>query len=158
MVTAAAAHPVVIACLRVLLEGVISTPYNRRAVEITGSTRLADARWPLWAWCVGAALAIVIGGGLGNWVARRNVGSPQASESQPAATVTPIVEAPAAAPASAAIHRVVPDPEIEIEQPSSVRSAGSPAVRRATPPKQKATPAVPSKKPRCNVYDHMDGC
>ena len=123
-------------------------------MDITDTTQIAEAKWPLWAWCVGAAFAIVIGGGLGNWVGSRNAESTQAQASQ--LTVTPIIEAPAPATTSNVADRTAqPDPQIEIE-PQSVRpsaASAAPAVRRVTP-KQKPTPS----KRRCNVYDHMDGC
>jgi hypothetical protein len=134
-----------------MLERVISTPYNPRAVEITDTTQIAETKWPLWAWFVGAVFAIVIGGGLGNWVGSRNESAPPQA-SQP--TVTPIVETHAPAALSKSAHGTAqPDPEIEIE-PRSVSPAAGPTVRRTTP-KQKPTP---SKSRRCNVYDHMDGC
>jgi outer membrane biosynthesis protein TonB len=126
-------------------------------VDITDTTQFAETKWPLWAWCVGAAFAIVIGGGLGNWVGSRNAESAQAEPqaqgqaSQP--TVTPIVEPPQTTTGNVADRTAQPDPQIEIE-PQSVRPAAAPAVRRATT-KQKPTP---SKSRRCNVYDHMDGC
>jgi hypothetical protein len=123
-------------------------------VDITDTTQFAETKWPLWAWCVGAAVAIVIGGGLGNWVGSRNAESTQAQAPANQPTVTPIIEAPTPTATSNVADRTAqPDPQIEIE-PQSVRPAAAPAVRRATP-KQKLPP---SKSRRCNVYDHMDGC
>ena len=129
-------------------------------MAITDTPPVAETKWPRWAWFVAAVLAIVIGGGLGHWVATRDAESePSAQPAQAQAiqpTVKPIVEPPAS-PRTSNDHQVTPRPAPEIEiQPESVKPVASPTVRHVTPkPKQKPKPS--QSKP-CNVYDHMDGC
>jgi hypothetical protein len=121
-----------------------------------------DVKWPLWVWFVGGALAVAIGGGLGNWVGQ-NLGS-QRAEASPAVK-QPVEETRTATPAAAkaSVEAIVvepaakPEPEIAIA-PKTIKPPAKPVVRRAAqPPTPKRTPPPIKRKP-CNVYEHMDGC
>ncbi len=103
------------------------------------------AKWPLWTWFAYPALAIAIGGGLGYVVAIAR----QAPEPRPPvhATAEPIVAAP---------QPTIPgsSPEIEMS-PEPIKAASDGVAPRVTPrPRSKPK----TKNPRCDVYDHMNGC
>jgi hypothetical protein len=122
-------------------------------VVTTHTARLAEAKWPRWAWFVYPALAIAIGGGLGAIVGFAR----QEYEPRPAraAVVKPVIATPQPVVATPApIADSTPPPEIEVE-PALTIKASDPAPRLA--PKPKARPK-PTKSTSCNVYDHMSGC
>jgi hypothetical protein len=121
-------------------------------VEISEVTQVPLAKWPLWTWIAYPALAIIIGGGLGYFVAvvRQN----RARQSVHA-TAEAVVAAPQPSAPSPPVDVAPPSPEIEIE-PEPVKTANDGLAPRLAP-KSKAKPKS-AKPTRCNVYDHMNGC
>ena len=112
-------------------------------MEISEATQVPLAKWPLWTWFAYPALAIIIGGGLGYFVAVvRQHKSAHATAETIVAAPQPIAPSPEVAAPSA--------PEIEMEP---TKLATDPAIA----PKSKAKPK-PAATKRCNVYDHMNGC